>query len=185
VSGRWRLGAALAAAWALLGPATAGAEIERVATPCGAALCERVWPRLTVPAGWRHNRDVSLRYHFNALSPEDESFLDAVTVMYATAVPRAAKGSATNLDDFIRQQNESFAREAPERLIQRGAELLAADGRASPTWWLRPHPGGQWERLAYLADDEHFIVFVISSRSEADLLAHMAAFESLVTRYRR
>lgn len=173
-----------AAALALQWPQAARAEIEQVQSPCKQGVCTHRWPKVRVPAGWAHNRNFSQAYHFNAMAPEDESFRDAATVMYANAVNRAQQPAAPTLDDYIRRDHQSLRDETPDLQIQPDAALPTADGKRARSWRTQPLTAGQWERMAYLEEADHYIVFVISSRNEVELKQHMAAFEALVASYR-
>jgi hypothetical protein len=162
----------------------ASADMERIASPCKTGICFNWWPKVAIPAGWQHDRDHSLHYNFNALAPEGKSFADAETVMYVNAVFRPRVPEAKTLDAFIRNDQVNFIKEVPDLRIAPTETLKTADSKTARSWTLSPASKGQWERVAYLEQGEYYIVFVISSRTQAGLLASGSKFEQLVAAYR-
>jgi hypothetical protein len=158
--------------------------MERIATPCRTGICFNWWPKLAVPAGWQHDRDHSLHYNFNALAPDGKSFADAEAVMYANAVYRPRVPESKTLEQFIRHDHENFTKSNPGLKIASATALKTADGKTARSWSLSPQGAGQWEQVAYLEQGEYYIVFVVSSRTQAGLRASMPAFEQLISGYR-
>ena len=165
--------------------APASADTERIATACEKGVCFHWWPKLVAPAGWLHDRDQSLHYNFNALAPAGKSFADSDTVMYANAIFRPRVPDSKTLQDFIKADHANFLRESPGLSIAPAGDLKTADDMTALSWSLTPKTGGNWERVAYFEEGEYYMVFVISSRSEAGLREQMPSFERLVTGYKR
>ena len=168
----------------LLGGA-ASAETERIATPCEKGVCFHWWPKLVAPTGWMHDRDQSLHYNVNALAPAGKSFVNSETVMYANAILRSRVPESKTLQDFIKADHANFLRESPGLSIVPAEDLKTAEGTTARSWNLAPKAEGNWERVAYFEEGEYYMVFVISSRSEAGLREQMASFERLVAGYKR
>jgi hypothetical protein len=66
--------------------ATASAEIEKVAIPTDNGLTLHWWPKLPDVAGWHFDREASYHYGFAAWAPDNFTFSNAETVIYARAV---------------------------------------------------------------------------------------------------
>ena len=173
----------LAALLIALVPA-AHADVEKVATLCQNSICPHWWPKVNLPAGWHHDRDFSIHYNFNAIVPEGQSFSDAETVMYANAVFKPRVPESKTLKEFITNDHASFRKDVPDLSIVPAGNLTTADGKSAASWKLQPKTTGQWERVSYLEEGEYYIVFVISSRTEAGLNKNMLAYESLIRKYK-
>jgi hypothetical protein len=166
------------------GSASAMAEVEKVAFSCGQEICFRWWPKVSPVAGWQHDRDHSLHYNFNALSPSGTTFATAETVMYANAIYKPRVPEDKTLANFINGDIEQFKRENPGLVVKPAAALVTADGKSVSVYWLQPKGAGQWERVAYFEEGEYYMLFVVSSRSESGLIAASRAYESLLAAYR-
>lgn len=164
------------------GPAFA--DVEKIAQLCEQQICFRWWPRVEPPEGWKHERDYSLHYNFNALAPVSSDFSSAETVMYANAVYRPRVPNEKTLSAFIDSDIQKFKTDNPGLAVEETASLKTADGKFAKVFLLKPSSQGQWERVAYVEEDEYYMVFVASSRTESGLLSVLRAYETLVTHYR-
>ena len=160
------------------------AETERIATTCEKSVCFYWWPKVVPPPGWQQDRDQSIRFNFNAMAPGDKSFVNAETVMYANAVYRPRVPEAKTLEDFVVTDHAKFRSETPGLSIVSASALKTSDGKIAKTWALIPKAQGQWERVAYFEEGEYYMVFVISSRSEAGLQREMPSFERFIESYK-
>jgi hypothetical protein len=168
----------------IAGSSSAFADVEKVATICEKAICPHWWPKVSVPAGWQHDRDYSLHFNFNALAPQGKSFADADTVMYANAVYKPRVPESKTLQEFIATDHANFRRETRDLSIVSSGNVTTADGKSALTWLLEPKTTGQWERVAYVEEGDYYMVFVISSRTQAGRNAGMPSFESLLNQYK-
>jgi hypothetical protein len=159
------------------------ADVEKIAQHCGQQICFRWWPRVEPPAGWRHEREVSLHYNFNALSPVGSDFSSAETVMYANAILRSGTPSEKTLAAFVEIDIQKFKDDNPGLAVDALPPLKTADGKTARVFSLKPSRQGQWERVAYVEEGEYYLVFVASSRTESGLLGVSKAHESLVSNY--
>lgn len=160
------------------------ADVEKIATVCENSICPHWWPKVSIPAGWHHDRDNSVHYNFNALTPDGQSFSAAETVMYANAVFKPRVPESKTLKDFIINDQASIRQESPDLSVIPAGTLITANGKSAMSWVFQPTTTGQWERAAYLEEGEYYMVFVISSRTQAGLNENMAAYESLVHNYK-
>jgi hypothetical protein len=162
----------------------AEAKIERLALACGNAICPRWWPELAPPKGWVHDRTYSAHYNVNAVCEEGKSFKDAEVVMYANAVFKPRVPQHKTLEEFIAGDLASFRTKHQGLVIKQSSDLKTSDGKQVVSWTLDPSGSGQWERTAYLEEGDFYIVFVISSRSQAGRDSQMQTFEQWIASYK-
>ena len=104
--------------------------------------------------------------------------------MYANAIYRPRVPNEKMLSAFIESDIQKFKDDNPGLVVEESTSLKTADGKTAKVFFLKPTRQGQWERLAYVEEDEYYMVFVASSRTESGLLSVSGAYESLVTQYR-
>jgi hypothetical protein len=173
---------AIVVSFSLAGSAIA--DVEKIALHCEQQICFRWWPQVEPPVGWTHEREASLRYNFNALSPVGSDFSSAETVMYANAIHRPDVPDEKTLAAFIESDIQKFKNDNPGLAIEALPPLKTADGKTARVFALKPSRQGQWERVAYVEEGEYYMVFVASSRTESGLHAVSQSHESLVMNYR-
>lgn len=166
----------------LTGPVCA--DVEKIAQLCGEQICFHWWPRIELPEGWKHEREQSLHYNFNALAPIESDFATAEAVMYANAVYRPRVPAETTLGAFIDSDIQKFKADNPGLSVTELPPLKTANGKIAKLFLLKPTVQGQWERVAYFEEGDYYMVFVASSRTESGLLRVVGAHEALVSRYR-
>ncbi len=88
--------------------ATASAEIEKVAVPTDNGLTLHWWPKLPDVAGWHFDRDASYHYGFAAWAPDNFTFADAETVIYARAIYKPRDPETKSLDVLIERDKQHF-----------------------------------------------------------------------------
>lgn len=163
---------------------SASAGLEKIAAVCNQKICFHWWPKLPTIEGWRHDRDYSLHYNFNALAPVGISFSIAETVMYSNAIYRPRVPDDRTLEQFIDGDTKKFRDTNPGLKIEETLPLKTGDAKVVRSFVLIPTASGQWERVSYLEEGDYYVVFVVSSRSESGLNAAMFAYEKLVANYR-
>ena len=178
----WRFAGIAAVVVSLASPA--GAAIEKIAIPSEDGIVLFWWPKVAAPANWKHDREHSLHYGFNAFAPEGSSFADAETVMYARALYKPREPDLKSLEALITRDRESFSKRDPTMKIEAGPPLRSADGRELPSLLFKPQAAGNWERVAYLEEGEYYLLFVVSSRNAEGLANAQSAYEALVSSYR-
>ena len=179
-----RIAAALAVA-ILHADAPAAAEIETVAVETKTGKLERWWPKVAPPKGWHHDRPNSLNYNLNAMAPEGDSFSNAEVVLYARAVKKASDTSLHSLADFIARERNSFLKRTPGYTVREEKALVTKEGAGMPVRSFVPKTDGNWERVAYLEDNDHWLVFVASARSKKALDGVLRNFQAMAWQYRR
>ena len=168
----------------LLPLSNAFAEIEKIAIPGEKGMSLYWWPKLSPVSGWEQDRDFSYKFSANALAPTGASFADAETVLYAKAVfkPRAPK--AKSLAMLMESDKKDFLANVPGISIQDAPSLVTADGKKLISLTYTPKEEGNWERVSYLEEGEFYLVFTVSSRTQAGFLATVKAYETLIALYK-
>jgi hypothetical protein len=173
------LGLGLAAA-----SATASAEIEKVAVPTDKGLTLHWWPKLPDVTGWHFDRDASYHYGFAAWAPDNSTFADAETVIYARAIYKPRDPGTKSLDMLIEQDKQRFLAGSPGTPIEPAASLRTADGRSFRSLSFPQSRSGTWDRAAYGEEGDYYLMFILSSRSQSGYQKAMAAFETFIARYK-
>jgi hypothetical protein len=164
--------------------ATASAEIEKVAVPTDNGLTLHWWPKLPDVAGWHFDRDASYHYGFAAWAPDNFTFADAETVIYARAIYKPRDPETKSLDVLIERDKQHFLAKSPGIRIEPAPSLPTADGRNFRSLSFAPSGNGNWERAGYGEEGDYFLVFIVSSRSQSGYQAAKATFETFIARYK-
>jgi len=164
--------------------ATASAEIEKVAVPKSQGIALYWWPKLPDVAGWHFDRDASYNYGFAAWAPDNSTFADAETVIYARAVYKPREPEMKSLDMMIERDKQHFLAKFPDMRIEPAPSLPTVDGRKFQSLSFAPSGNGNWERAAYGEEGDFYLVFILSARSQSGYKTAMPAFETFITRYK-
>lgn len=112
------------------------------------------------------------------------SFADAETVMYAKAVFKPRVPEVKSLAALIENDKNNFVTNFPGVTIQEMTTLATADGKKLISLVYTLADKGNWERVSYLEEGEFYLVFTVSSRTQAGFLASVKAYKTLVTQYK-
>jgi hypothetical protein len=164
--------------------ATASAEIEKVAVPTDNGLILHWWPKLPDVAGWHFDRDASYHYGFAAWAPDNSTFADAETVIYARAIYKPRDPGTKSLDMLVEQDRQRFLAGSPGTRIEPAPSLRTADGRSFRSLAFLQGSRGTWDRAAYGEEGDYYLMFILSSRSQAGYQKAMAAYETFIARYK-
>jgi hypothetical protein len=167
----------------ILLPASASAEMEKTALVCPEQLCLYWWPRLPAIEGWHQDREQSYKIAANALAPDGSDFSKAETVMYVKASYKPKIPDTKSLEMFISDDLKSFSKDS-NTTVAEVTELVTADGKRLKSFTFFPVNSGNWERVAYGEEGDFYLVFTLSSRTEAGYKKALAAYEALVRGYR-
>lgn len=159
------------------------AEIERTGYPTDHGIELMWWPKVTVPAGWVHEDEVSLANAINMMVPKGETFADSPVLMYARAFYHAAGDTEKELAASIAADHEGFLGKFPNSKIAEVAATETGDGTKLQTFTFSPDGAGNWELVAYGREPEYVLMFCISARSRDALEIHRAAFYAMVRSY--
>lgn len=141
------------------------------------------WPVMPDIDGWSHDREFSLRYGINAQVPDGFSFANSETVIYSKAVYKPIASDLENLDAFIENDKSSLLSKEPTVSIKKLLEFTNQYGAAFHMYSFSPKEKGNWERVAYSEEDEFYLVFTISSRSEQGLKDNLKAYNLFIRNY--
>lgn len=160
------------------------AGIDKIAETSDTGIHLMWWPKVTPPKGWHFDEGSSHRYAFNAMAPDGRTFSDAETVMYAKASYKPNMPGVKSLDAFADsdvsdpQWAEIGVSATPMPTIRSG------DGKPWKVFDFAPGKEGNWERTVYGEEGDFWLVFTLSSRTEAGFRKALPVFESLVGDYR-
>jgi hypothetical protein len=160
------------------------AEIEKLAIPGNKGLRLLWWPKLPDVLGWYHDREHSVYYGFNALSPDGFTFANAETVIYARAIYKPRDPDTKSLEMLIEKDKKTFLANSPGMAIQEVASVSTADGKKMRSFTFFPKGKGNWERVSYAEEGEFYLIFTVSSRSMAGYKAAASAYERLIGLYK-
>ena len=167
--------------------------VKQVIVDCtGKKNCFYWWPKLPALPGWHTDEDANFRYGgngINTLVPDGFSFSNAETIMYANAVykPRyIIKNPKTkNIDAYIEDDKDVYREEHKDISIAEVEPLTTGDGtKIRSSTFFRPNDKA-WEQVTYYEEDDYYITFVISSKSEKDFRTSLPVYERLIKAYKK
>jgi hypothetical protein len=168
----------------LLVVSTSRADIEKIAIPGEKGLSFYWWPKLPKIQGWHQDHDNSYRYSVNALAPDNATFANAETVMYAKAIFKPRDPEIKSIEMLIARDKKDFQKNVPGVEIREAKTLATADGKQFKSFAFFPKGAGNWERVTYGEEGEFFLIFTISSRSKVGYNATESTYEKLLGLYK-
>lgn len=167
------------------------AEIHREATVCeeSGELCFYWWPVLPKIEGWEQDKDNSYYYSMNTQAPKGFNFGNAESVIYAKAIYKLRQPDSKNLDEFIKNDKESFLQRDPTLEIKQTKNLKSSNQHVFKSYSFKPQKEGNWEQVSYSEEkdadgNDYYLVFVLSSRNESGYKNSMIAYEQFITKYK-
>ena len=161
------------------------AEIEKIAIPGEKGVSFYWWPKLAPVDGWHQDREHSFYYSANALAPDGFTFKNAESVMYAKAIYKPRVPTLKSLDALIENDKKDFEENIPGVSVREVAALSTADGQKLRSFTFFPTSTGNWERVSYGEEDDFYLIFTISSRSQASFNTAVVAYEKLIAGYQK
>ena len=163
---------------------TLHAEILKLAIQDQSGIQFYWWPVLPKVDGWHHDREYSIHYGLNAQAPDGFDFGNAETVIYAKAIYKPRVPEIKTLAGFIANDHQVF--ESRNNVVIAVADSLKnADGIELLSFTFTPKIEGNWEQVAYGEEGEFYVLFTISSRTQAGFNRSLSAYRAIVNRYRR
>jgi hypothetical protein len=136
---------------------------------------------IAAPTGWVLDNHSGVQQGLPAvLYPEGSSWKDAATVMYPNAARRTADRKLTA---FIAEDLDRYRAAAPDLRVETLEPQALRDGRKAEIRKLTEKSLGNVEAVAYLEEPGHFILLVLSTRSEDDFAKALPAFRELLGSY--
>jgi hypothetical protein len=113
--------------------------------------------------------------------PRGSSFGESSAVLY---VNTASRPRQQKLEEFIARDLEGLRKDSPDVKVEKGQPIETADGKRAEVRRLTSDRWGNFESLAFVAEDAVFVTFVLTARTEAAYRGALPAFEDLVRSYR-
>jgi hypothetical protein len=166
------------------------AEIYREAKVCDDSnqLCFFWWPKLKEVSGWQQDMSHSYHYRMNTQVPTGFTFSNAEVVVYARAMYKPTVPDTKNIEQFIKKDKADFLSDYPSFSIRQTETLKDNKGRNFTSYQFKPSGKGNWEQIAYSEEidgdqNEYYLVFVLSSRTETSYKESIDTFNKFVTSY--
>lgn len=160
------------------------AEMEKTILPCEQKICFHWWPKLTPIEGWRHDREHSLKYSYNAQAPDGYTFENAETVIYAKALFKPSVPDLTTLEMVIENDRKKFLASDPATVIKEVRSLKSRDGKQFRSFTFHSASHKSWDRVSYSEEDKFYLIFTLSSGNEAGYQKATAAYEQFIEHYK-
>jgi hypothetical protein len=160
------------------------AEIEKIAIPGDQGMKFYWWPKLPNITGWHQDREHSYLYSVNALAPDNGTFANSETVIYAKAIFKPHDPEIKSVEMLIARDKNDFLKNVPGVEIREMKTLISADGKKLKSFVFSPKGSGNWERVTYGEEGEFFLIFTVSSRSKAGFNATESTYEKLIALYK-
>jgi hypothetical protein len=168
----------------LLISSLANSEIYKLAVPSDKGFELYWWPVMQPIAGWNHDEGASRANHVNAFVPNGSSFSDAPAVMYARAMYKPRTPDTKSLNQLIADDRKQFEQDFPGIRIAELAPISGSSGSKFRCLSFTPSGAGSWEHVAYAEEGEFYLIFTVSSTSEAALVRAQRDFEKWVSAYK-
>jgi len=176
----------------LLLPSLVMAEIHKEAQVCGDSgkICFFWWPKLPEIEGWHQDIDHSYHYRMNTQAPNNYTFSNAETVIYASAEFRDESYPEKTLEEFISVSQDQFIKGAPSELqVKKIGEPISKGKHKFISYSFYPKGEGNWEQISYAEDQDadgnkYFIIVALSSRSKNGFDQNIDAYKDFVSQYK-
>ncbi|TLS65456.1 hypothetical protein FEF65_12915 [Mariprofundus erugo] len=156
----------------------------KIAIPSDKGMSFYWWPKLPSVSGWHQDKDSSFHYSVNALAPDNSTFSNAETVIYAKAIYKPRDPEVKSIEMLIARDKKEFLTSVPSVKTQEVKPLITADGKQFKSFTFFPNGPGSWERVTYGEEGEFFLIFTISSRSKSGYDAAEGTYEKLISLYK-
>jgi hypothetical protein len=138
---------------------------------------------IAAPEGWTLDTRSGEKDGLPAvLYPNGSSWEKSPVVMYINNVPKHTQPSP-NLEDFIKDEIESFKKKHPKILIRDGKPLHVGGGRLAVVKEFSGDKWGNYEAVAYISEDKTFTSFTLSAKKKDDYVNSFPSFEKFVGSY--
>jgi len=175
----------------LLLPSIVTAEIHKEAQICDESgqICFFWWPKLPEVKGWHQDVSHSYHYRMNTQAPDEFTFANAESVIYAKAEYQDKSSPDKTLEQFIAFSQSQFTSGAPSELsVVKTGELTSKGKHKFQSYSFFPKGEGNWEQVSYAEDrdndgNKYYIIFVLSSRSKNGYEKNIKAYNEFIAKY--
>lgn len=162
---------------------TVVAEIEKLAIPSPTGIQTYWWPKLPKVEGWEHNREASINYSSNFQLPVGETLNEAETVIYARAIYKPKQPEIESIEQLIDEDKKKFFERDPNMRIVELPNERAKNETLFRVFELTPEEGRNWEIVSFADEEDFYLIFVVSSRSQQGLEKSMPKYLSFLRNY--
>lgn len=164
--------------------ATTHAELEKIVVKCDETVCFHWWPKLPAIEGWHHDHESSLKYSYNAQSPDGSTFENSDAVIYAKALFKPSVPDLKTLEKVVDSDRQKFMTLDPATLVKEVQPLTASDGKQFKSFIFHSPSKGSWDRVSYSEEGGFYLIFTLSSETDAGYQKAVAAYEKFIERYK-
>jgi hypothetical protein len=136
---------------------------------------------VSAPSGWiLDNRSGLANGVHAAFYPQGSNWRDSAAVMYANGVGRSPGES---VDSFIADDVRTFQNRSPQIQVKEGSPIKTKHGRVAQVRYFTGDQWGNHEAVAYITENQAFIIIALTARSQEAYERSLAAFAELVHSY--
>lgn len=165
-------------------PGVSHAEMEKTIVPCEQKVCFHWWPKLPAVKGWRHDQEASLKYSYNAQAPDGFTFENADAVIYAEALFKPTAPDLKTLGMVIESDRKKVLASDPATVVTEVELLVAKDGKRFRSFVFHSPSHGRWDRVSYGEEGSFYLIFTLSSGTEAGFQKAIAPYEQFIGQYK-
>lgn len=169
----------------VISTAIAQAEIEKTARTNQQGVSLNWWPKLFIPDGWHQDQEQSINYNANALAPNGFTFKNADAVIYASALYKPRAPEINSVAELIKKDKADFLQDDNTLQILDSGTITTADGIKLISVDFIPRASGNWERVSYGEENDYFLVFTLSARSEASFKSTLGSYNNIISTYKK
>jgi hypothetical protein len=159
------------------------AEIVKTAVPTDHGLDLYWWPKVAIPKGWVHDETRSQETSSNVLTPKGQTFAGAPAIIYCRAFYEPNKKKRGTLEAYIKGDIAQTKEEKQRVVVKELAPIKTADGRILRVYSFYD-PRVSYDQIAYGREGAYTLLFAMSAKTESDLKANQAAFQTMLAKYR-
>lgn len=165
-----------------LGALPSRAELVMVQAPCDGLKCVYWLPKLPSIPGW-HTHEASQLQDAVVLVPDGYTYTNAEYVIYARALQKRLLMDRPSLERFIAQDAEDYKALYPGIKVTEGTPIRTAQHDSLRTLTLTPTKSGHWEQVTYHEEGDHFVILVLTAKTDSGFRKARAQFLSMLSQY--
>jgi len=133
------------------------------------------------PEGWvLDNKSGASQGLYAVFYPRDESWREAVAVMYVNTAKREASKTFSR---FIEDDIARFKQDNPNIRVDKAPTITTSDGRKAIVRYFTGDQWGNSEAVAYIEEETIFVLIVLTSQTKEAFESAKPAFRKLVKSY--
>jgi len=138
---------------------------------------------LTAPKGWTLDNTIAKDQGVCAVFyPTGSTWKDSAVVFYVNTKEKSDK--MRNAQDAVNDDMTDFHRNgSPNSKAEKVKEIKLKNGRIASIWQYTGDQWGNYERTAFVVEDQGISAIVMSAHTQKDMDGAIPAFEKLVSSY--